>query len=98
MAARVRTFLEPEGNLMCVGLTIAGPTRRWTGRSHAWNMSTFLSKPCPASPAAITARPMPPHWQRWAVPYRWGACGAFVIEREIGGQRGGGLDGLPIRY
>lgn len=31
VAARVRTFLEPEGNLMCVGLTIAGPTEALDG-------------------------------------------------------------------
>ena len=31
MAARVRTFLEPEGNLMCVGLTIAGPNETLDG-------------------------------------------------------------------
>ena len=31
VAARVRTFLEPEGNLMCVGLTIAGPDETLEG-------------------------------------------------------------------
>jgi len=31
VAARVRTFIEPEGNLMCIGLTIAGPNEMLDG-------------------------------------------------------------------